>query len=282
MLDLDRLTDAMVAHSMKAVEAATGPLIARIEALETRLKEAEARPASITEESFLAQLEAVEARAVTRSDEAMREILEAGQKIPELPELPDIGAMVSDAVAEAVAALPDPVPGEDGKSVTLDDVAPMIAEAVEKAVKAIPPAKDGIGLAGAMIDRDGNLVVTLTNGETKRLGPVVGKDAEPAEPGRDGLGFEDLEFTADGEGRPVAKFQRGDLVKSVVLPCIIDRGPYRATENYQKGDAVSYGGSLWIAQEATTEKPDGGKGWRLAVKKGRDGRDTEPKKVGAK
>lgn len=281
MLDLDKLTDALVAQTMKAINSSTALLIERIDALEKQLGAVIERPVGMTEEKFTKQLEAVEARATVAASEVAKAMLDAVD-LPEAPELPDIGAMVSEAVAEAVAALPAPEPGQDGKGVAIDDVAPLIAEAVEKAVKEIPPAKDGIGLAGAMIDRDGNLVVTLTNGETKQLGPVVGKDAEPAQPGRDGLGFEDLEFITDDDGRPVAKFQRGDIVKSIALPCIIDRGPYRATEAYQKGDAVSYGGSMWIAQEDTTEKPDGGKGWRLAVKKGRDGRDTEAKKVGGR
>lgn len=149
-----------------------------------------------------------------------------------------------------------------------------------------PPGKDGekgadgVGLAGALIDRDGHLVVTLTNGEAKSLGPVVGKDGERGKDGADGLGFDDLSFVEDEAGRPVAKFQRGDVVKSVTLPCIIDRGIFKAESEYLRGDAVTFGGCLWIAQKDAPEgKPGDGEGWRLAVKKGRDGRDTEAKKV---
>ena len=36
---------------------------------------------------------------------------------------------------------------------------------------------------------------------------------------------------------------------------------------------MTWGGSLWTAQDDTAEKPDGSKTWRLAVKKGRDGKD---------
>lgn len=184
------------------------------------------------------------------------------------PELPDITGMVSDAVA----AIPAP---KDGKSVSLEDVTPMIADAVAKAVSAVPVAKDGTGLAGALIDREGNLVITLSNGEVQKLGVVVGKDGAPGHDGADGadgLGFEDMDFEHDGHGRVIAKFQRGDLVKSIRLPGIVDRGPFKTGEEYEKGDAVSYGGSLWIAQDATGDKPDGSKSWRLAVKKGRDAR----------
>ena len=57
------------------------------------------------------------------------------------------------------------------------------------------------------------------------------------------------------------------------LPVVLDKGVYKAGEGYQAGDGVTWAGSFWIAQEDTTEKPDGGKGWRLAVKRGRDGKD---------
>jgi hypothetical protein len=59
------------------------------------------------------------------------------------------------------------------------------------------------------------------------------------------------------------------------IPALIDAGVYSASKEYSAGDGVTYGGSWWIAQEQTDEKPGTGKGWRLAVKKGRDGRDGE-------
>jgi hypothetical protein len=237
----------------------------------------------------------------------------------ELPELPDIPAMVTEEVQKAVAAVPAP---KDGKSVTTEDVAPLIAseverrikelpaprdgqdgkdgesidpaevqrmvsKAVEKAVSAIPApkdgkdgmdGKDGIGLAGAMIDRAGELVVTLTNGETRNLGPVVGKDGALGEKGidgmngRDGFGFEDLDLVETDQG-VILRFMRGGHVKDFRLPIIVDRGVYKEGQTYRPGDGVTWGGSYWICQEETADKPDSGKGFRLAVKKGRDGRD---------
>lgn len=92
----------------------------------------------------------------------------------------DVLPALKEQVQAYLDTIPAPKDGEPGKSVTLDDVAPLIDSAIERAVLAIPApenGQDGIGLAGALIDRDGNLVVTLTNGEAKVLGPVVGKDA---------------------------------------------------------------------------------------------------------
>jgi hypothetical protein len=51
-----------------------------------------------------------------------------------------VQAAVTDAVAEAVSALPPP---KDGQSVTLDDVAPLVDATVERAVAALPVPQDG-------------------------------------------------------------------------------------------------------------------------------------------
>lgn len=146
--------------------------------------------------------------------------------------------------------------------------------------------KDGVGLAGAVIDRSGGLVITLTDGTTRELGQVVGKDGAaglngkdgadgaPGRDGADGFGFDDMSFEHDGERGFVLRFVKGDRTKEFAfeVPMVIDRGVWREG-NYQKGDATSWAGSLWIAQKDTDAKPDSGDGWRLAVKRGRDGKD---------
>lgn len=225
------------------------------------------------------------------------------------PLLEESKALVSrlEALEKQLGSLPaarDGKDGHDGKSVSVDDVLPALQDQVAKFLETIPMPKDGkdgvdgapgkdgepgekgadgVGLAGAMIDRTGQLVITLTNGATKELGVIVGKDGEDGKDGKDGadgLGLEDLTFELSETGRAVAKFQRGEVVKAVKLPSIVDRGIFREGETYEKGDAVTWGGSLWIAQEdGVTEKPEATKAWRLAVKKGRDGKDTEAKKV---
>lgn len=203
----------------------------------------------------------------------------------------------------------DGVDGKDGASVTVDDVLPALQQHVDEYLAGLPAPKDGrdgidgkdgkdgepgqpgekgadgIGLAGALIDRDGNLVVTLTNGETKALGVVVGRDGEPGrdgKPGRDGVGFDDMTLDYDGERTFTFLFQRGGHIEErrFVAPVVLDRGVYRPETVYAKGDAVTYGGSVWIAQSDTKAKPDGSSDWRLAVKKGRDGKDGAMKAAG--
>lgn len=198
-------------------------------------------------------------------------------QLPELPELPDIGLLVEQSVSAAVAALPVP---QDGKSISLDDVAPVILAEIDRKIASLPKAQDGtngVGLAGALIDRSGDLVVTLSNGEAVKLGPVVGKDGNPGKPGTDGFNLEDFDATVMDDGRTVLlSFDRGDLAYKVELgfPVMIYRGVFKEGE-YSKGDTVTWGGSLWHCDaEKTKEKPgDGSTAWTLCAKKGRDGKD---------
>lgn len=203
-------------------------------------------------------------------------------------------------------------PGRDGKDApTVSDE--QVAAAVARYFEINPPlvgrdgasgekgekgedGRDGIGLAGAMIDRLGNLILTLTNGEHKNLGPVLGKDgangrdgaagADGADgcdgangrDGADGFGFEDMDLIEDERGVMLC-FKRGAVVKEFPLPVVVDCGVWKE-RSYRKGSGVTWGGSFWIAQRDTEAKPDTqDSGWRLAVKRGRDGRDGRDGKV---
>lgn len=206
--------------------------------------------------------------------------------------------------------------GSDGKSVSIEDVLPIVNEAVQRSVSAIEiprgekgepgrdgvngepgicgergdTGKDGVGLAGSIIDRSGNLIVTLTDGSTRELGLVVGKDGGAGRDGVDGLagvdgtngadgiGFDDLDLVETEDGLSL-QFSRGDVVKSFALPVPLDRGVWKEKE-YRKGAGVTWGGSFWIAQRDTNAKPDTqDSGWRLSVKKGRDGREVVSTKI---
>ncbi|QDO99087.1 hypothetical protein FNB15_18230 [Ferrovibrio terrae] len=87
---------------------------------------------------------------------------------------------------------------------------------------------------------------------------------------------EELQADYDGERRLTLRFTRGPNVKVVYLklPIPIDKGLYRPGERYERGDTVSLGGSLWICQvDSSSQQPGTGPDFRLAVKKGKDGRD---------
>lgn len=60
------------------------------------------------------------------------------------------------------------------------------------------------------------------------------------------------------------------------IPVVDDKGVYRTEAEYMKGDGVTWAGSWWIAQvDKPTDKPGISEQWRLAVKRGRDGKDSK-------
>lgn len=138
--------------------------------------------------------------------------------------------------------------------------------------------KDGLDAIEFIVDARGHLIGTMSNGSTRDLGMIVGKDGAPGKDGTagrdgaDGIGFDDMDLVETDEGI-FLRFTRGEVTKDFRLPVIVDRGVFKEGRAYRKGDGVTWGGSFWIAQDETAEKPDSGKGWRLAVKKGRDGKD---------
>lgn len=214
--------------------------------------------------------------------EALKEAV-AGIVIPEIPEmpaLPDLSPMIEEAVKLAVSAIPAP---QDGKSVTVDEVAPLIASEVEKRVSELPkpkdgePGRDGLDVKEMFRAEGGRLVAVMSDGTTRDLGVFVGKDGEPGKNGTDAVGFDDLDVAYDGEKTITLKFTRGGVVKEfpIVMPVVIDRGVYRDGAEYKAGDAVTWAGSVWIAQKDTATKPDSGDEWRLSVKRGRDGKNAE-------
>jgi hypothetical protein len=229
---------------------------------------------------------------------AKRVILELADRAPQDGKDADpalVASLVAEHVERAVAAIPAP---KDGHSPTAEELALAIAEVVQRAVSALPVAKDGVSLAGAVIDRDGGLILTLSDGTTRELGRVVGKDGADADmealqrrademvaalpkpkDGKDGFGFDDFDVTYDGERTFAFKFARAADVKEFAfsVPVVLDRGVWKEG-GYKAGDGVTWGGSFWIAQKDNDDKPDAGNGsWRLAVKKGRDGKDGELK-----
>lgn len=154
-----------------------------------------------------------------------------------------------------------------------------------------PPGRDGVGIASAFIDREGNLVLTFTDGTVGSVGKVVGgegpagKNGTDGKDGRDGLGFDDIQVAMLEDGHTVEiKFVREGITKAfpVVFPNTKYCDIWQAEQTYMRGDFVTWGGSGWIAKEISiNEKPgSGSKAWQLFTKKGRDGRDGRDGKDG--
>lgn len=204
--------------------------------------------------------------------------------------------IVSATVERVLATWEKP---KDGASLTPADLAPLIKAEVAAATASLRSGADGVGITGALIDQDGCLQLTKSDGTTQVCGRVVGapgrdadmeslrkhitdeialiptpRDGKDGAPGADGLGFDDMDAVIDDEKGLVFRWSRGDRVKEQAVPVVLDHGVYKPGVLYRKGAAVTAQGSLWIAQADTRERPgDGSTSWRLAVKKGRDGKD---------
>ena len=174
-----------------------------------------------------------------------------------------------DAVAKAAAALVT-LPEVDEASIKVN-----MAELAKQIQPAAPPTTDEIA---AVFERRFS---DLTLSWERQARDVFEKAADRMpipKDGRDAIPLESFDLTLSEDGRTLSvKMQAADGVveKSIRVASIIDRGIYKAAGDYEKGDAVTHGGCLWIAQQDAPEGAPGmgDKGWRLAVKKGRDGKD---------
>jgi hypothetical protein len=217
-----------------------------------------------------------------------------------LSQQPDIPGLIGAAVERAVAAIPV---AQNGKDCDMEAVKQLVADAV----KAIPvingkdgapgapgadgkdgspgaagPAgqkgADGLGLAGAMIDRDGALQITLTNGDVKNLGAIVGKDGADGKNGVDGIGFDSFELEYLPDSHEIAiKAVCGIRTKELRYPAggIRPAGYWREGTKAKAGEAWVHDGSLWIATKDSEAKPaTSADAWIIAARKGRDGETT--------
>lgn len=107
---------------------------------------------------------------------------------------------------------------------------------------------DGAGIADAFVGRDGELVVTFTDGRVKNLGAGFAKD-----------------INADALARMVSE-AAADMWKGIWEP-----------RTYKRGDWITHGGSLFVAVRDTAPEdrpsPDS-EAWKIALRRGRDGKDA--------
>lgn len=110
-------------------------------------------------------------------------------------------------------------------------------------------------------DADGNLFATVTDSTTASR-PAGTKFASRLTPLIDAV--------AEAIGKLSARIEALER-----RPILRDAGVFNQSQTYSRGDGVTFGGSFWICQEdGVTSKPGVGKLWRLAVKRGRDGKDA--------
>ena len=181
----------------------------------------------------------------------------------------------------ALEAAPKP---EDGKSVTVEDVQPMIADLVGKAVAAIPRAKDGRDAAHLEVLPSIDMAKSYDRGTYARHAGGLWRSFETTHEMRGWecivRGIQSFDVQDDGNRMIILAGTLSDgtdIGKAIKYPVLLDQGVYRSDSTYERGDVVSYGGSMWIAQvEQPKAAPGLSEEWRLSVKRGAPGKSGTP------
>ena len=141
---------------------------------------------------------------------------------------------------------------------------------------------EGIGIA-ELRQVNGDLIIRTTDGLERNAGRVLGERGEPGPEGPPGKeGAEGAPSTVPGP-----KGERGadgaasvEEIEAIVERRVRDletrtladtyRGVFKAGETYQRGQTATLDGSLFLALEDTTDRPETTQAWRLITKRGRD------------
>lgn len=206
---------------------------------------------------------------------------------------------VDDAVSEAVAEIPAP---QDGKSVTVDDVRPVLQELITAAMTELPDIKSLVSEAVSALPapepgkpgEDGRdalaleLLPFIDESKSYPRGSYATHNgglwrAYEKTHGMRGWecvvdGVADVDVSMEGMRNFTVTVNRASGAsekKAFDVPVMVYRGVFKSGDEYLPGDTVTWGGSLWHCGEQTQDKPGetGSKGWTLAAKRGRDGRD---------
>lgn len=218
---------------------------------------------------------------------------------------PDVAELVRSEVERAVKSI-QPMKGDSGKDYDPTVMQAQVVLEVDKAVRSLPkPEVNEAEIASEVFDRvmrsipmpkDGQSVTVedvkpLLEGEVSRweldferrahdvLQRAYERMPKPKD-GRDGVGLNDFIFRADSpDGGRTFVFEVNangrSQVATVKTAAMLDAGVWKQGSSYERGDSVSYGGQLYIAQKDTANKPGESGDWRLSVRRGKDGKDSE-------
>lgn len=108
-----------------------------------------------------------------------------------------------------------------------------------------------------------------------------GRDGRDGRDGKDGIpSFDDMraelaKAAAEIRAELLAEAKAAAAAEVAALPTLEYRNVYQPDTEYRAGQCVTWAGSLWHCNAPTKSRPgDGNPDWTLAVKKGRDGKDT--------
>lgn len=204
------------------------------------------------------------------------------EKIDAIPapkeiKIDDFESLISEKVALAVSNISVPAPDE----VDYEIIKTHLSELVEREVAKIPPAKDGIDACHIapipFIDEK----QSYPRGEWAIHNGGLWRSFEKTH------GMRGWECVVNGVASHAIEQHsaRGFTIKTILsdntevskvfsMPITKYCGVYKAGTEYERGDFVTFAGSVWHCDESTSEKPGtGSNNWTLSVKRGADGRD---------
>lgn len=196
---------------------------------------------------------------VEKAQNVLIERLDVAVKAIRVPQDGKDGAAGRDGINGKDGA--DGTNGRDGKDFDIEQVRGLLESELSK----------------WELDFERRAAATLQKSIDRMPIPRDGENGVNGKDGADGLGFDDLEFDYDGQRTFTIKAERGEAIKRKTfrMPIPIYRGTYKSADVYEKDDTVTYGGSLWIAQQDNPGTPGDGPTWKLAVRKGVDGKGSK-------
>lgn len=183
------------------------------------------------------------------------------------PVLPDFQKMIDDAM-DLIAK---PEKGEKGEKGDAGENGKDGKDGVSPSPEDVAKSLEG-HFYKWVLDFERKAYDKLENAINKLEQPKDGKD------GRDAISIDGFDLSVCPDLRTIKVcLSDGEktIEKEVKIPSILDRGVYSSTKQYEQGDAVTYAGGIFIAQvDNPSGYPETSKDWRLAVKRGRDGRES--------
>jgi hypothetical protein len=180
--------------------------------------------------------------------------------------------------------------GQDGKSVSAEEINNLIVAAVSKVMAGIKKPKDGDDGRDGKDGRDGRdagdieFLPSINPEKSYSKGTYASHDgglwkAKRTTQGMDGwdclvAGVKSFDVVKIGERTYQSILEKSDGQKQTFefqIPGMIYRGVYRE-QQYEPGDTVTWGGSLWHCDKSTKEKPGCNDSWTLSAKRGADAR----------
>lgn len=161
----------------------------------------------------------------------------------------------------------------------IEGIAPATADAITRALADVVRRQTALEaqLAQAVAVAGDLIAVRERVATLEARAPAPGPPGPAGRDGADGLGFEDLAVTQRDDRSFTIEAVHGERRKAIgtaTFALNIYRGVWAEGKTYDPGDGVTWAGSEWHCQAATTTKPgDGSKAWTLKVKRGRDGKD---------